>query len=261
MRIRIRFEKTGPVRFVGHLDFMRMFQKCIRKSGLDAVYTAGFNPHMLLSFAAPLGVGEETTGDCVDVEFAYRDPGVLTEQEAYRMKDIGLDNEHLPDPPAAAELTARLDKAMPQGVSVTGAARVGLTKDSKAMALVRFASWDLMLAEEALPGQSAESLAERTRAFLDRPEIRVMKHTKKAERETDIRPLIRSLTAVKGPEGERILHLTCAAGSTQNLKPAAVLEAFGSWCGEETPHRLSRLVRTELMDGEMRPLLSLGTPF
>ena len=60
MKLRIRFTKEGPVRFVGHLDFMRFMQRVLKKSGLDVVYTGGFNPHMILSFAAPLGVGEET---------------------------------------------------------------------------------------------------------------------------------------------------------------------------------------------------------
>ena len=90
MKLRIRFTKEGPVRFVGHLDFMRFMQRVLKKSGLDVVYTGGFNPHMILSFAAPLGVGEETIGDYADVEVAYRDPFPLNPNEIYMMRDHGL---------------------------------------------------------------------------------------------------------------------------------------------------------------------------
>ena len=116
MRIRIRFSKEGPVRFVGHLDFMRSFQKYVKKSGLPACYSGGFSPHMLMSFAAPLGVGEETLSDYVDVDFAYRDTAPLTDQELYRLKDMGLDNDSLPLPPPGRDFCRILTSAMPDGV-------------------------------------------------------------------------------------------------------------------------------------------------
>lgn len=57
MKIRIKFAKTGVMKFVGHLDVMRYFQKAIRRAELPIAYSEGFSPHMLLSFASPLGVG------------------------------------------------------------------------------------------------------------------------------------------------------------------------------------------------------------
>ena len=57
MMVRVKFAKYGPLRFTGHLDVLRFFQKAIRRAGLDVVYTHGFNPHQVMSFAAPLGVG------------------------------------------------------------------------------------------------------------------------------------------------------------------------------------------------------------
>ena len=56
MKIRIKFAKTGVMKFVGHLDVMRYFQKAIRRAELPIAYSEGFSPHMLLSFASPLGV-------------------------------------------------------------------------------------------------------------------------------------------------------------------------------------------------------------
>ena len=57
MKVRIKFSKEGPVKFVGHLDTMRYFQKAIRRANLPVAFSGGFSPHMIMSFAAPLGVG------------------------------------------------------------------------------------------------------------------------------------------------------------------------------------------------------------
>ena len=62
MKVRIKFSKEGPVKFVGHLDTMRYFQKAIRRANLPVAFSGGYSPHMIMSFAAPLGVGTESLG-------------------------------------------------------------------------------------------------------------------------------------------------------------------------------------------------------
>ena len=57
MKARIKFQKYGYMKFIGHLDVLRYFQKAFRRAGYDSEYTQGFNPHQIMSFAAPLGVG------------------------------------------------------------------------------------------------------------------------------------------------------------------------------------------------------------
>ena len=51
------FEKGETLRYIGHLDLMRAMQRALRRSGLPIRYSNGFNPHIRLSFAAPLSVG------------------------------------------------------------------------------------------------------------------------------------------------------------------------------------------------------------
>ncbi len=68
MRIRIKFRKYGVMRFIGHLDIMRYFQKAIRRAEIPIVYTEGFSPHQVMSFAAPLGVGIVGDGEYLDIE-------------------------------------------------------------------------------------------------------------------------------------------------------------------------------------------------
>ena len=68
MKVRIKFAKRGVMKFIGHLDVMRYFQKALRRARIDVKFSEGMSPHMIMSFAAPLGVGLTSEGEYVDVE-------------------------------------------------------------------------------------------------------------------------------------------------------------------------------------------------
>ena len=269
MKIRIKFEKTGPVRFVGHLDFQRTFQKILKKSSLEPVYTSGFNPHIVLSFAVPLGVGEETLGDYADVEFAYRDFGELDEQEKYRLSDIGLDNDALPAPPVEADFLNAFNEAAPEGIKAVSAVRVGVIKHSKAGALVRNAAFRIYLKDGFLSDLDGPMLETCLHAFVSQESIRVKKVTKSGEKVTDIRPLIGRVLAENGcstPAGGnfgtgRVIMLECAQGSARNLKPGVFLEALSAYVGANYDPSGCRIRRIDLFDENMTPLSELGEHF
>ena len=67
-KVRIKFAKYGAVKFIGHLDVMRYFQKAIRRAGIDIAYSGGFSPHQIMSFASPLSVGHTSEGEYFDIE-------------------------------------------------------------------------------------------------------------------------------------------------------------------------------------------------
>ena len=62
MKVRVKFSKEGPIKFIGHLDVMRYFQKAIRRAGIDIAYSAGFSPHPILSFAPLFPLGTPARG-------------------------------------------------------------------------------------------------------------------------------------------------------------------------------------------------------
>ena len=68
MKLRIKFTKSGVMVFIGHLDMMRFFQKAMRRAEIDIAYSQGFNPHQIMSFALPLGVGVYSDGEYLDIE-------------------------------------------------------------------------------------------------------------------------------------------------------------------------------------------------
>ena len=63
MRMMAAFEKGEKLRFIGHLDLMRTMQRALRRSHLPIKYSNGFNPHIRLSFAAPLSVSARPVSD------------------------------------------------------------------------------------------------------------------------------------------------------------------------------------------------------
>ena len=161
MKVRIKFSKEGPVKFVGHLDTMRYFQKAIRRANLPVAFSGGFSPHMIMSFAAPLGVGTESLGEYFDLELAETVP--------------------------TSEITRRLDAVMVEGVHVLSTRQVEDGKAGKAMSLVAAADYYV----EFRPGKEPEiSWKDKISDFLAQPEIKVMKKTKRSEKEIDIRPFI-----------------------------------------------------------------------
>jgi radical SAM-linked protein len=66
-RIRITFSRGEEIKYISHLDMMRMWERVFRRAGLPLAYTKGFNPHPRLSLAAPLPVGTLALAEMLDV--------------------------------------------------------------------------------------------------------------------------------------------------------------------------------------------------
>ena len=64
---RIRYSKTGILKFIGHLDMLRTFQRAFRRASVPLEYSKGFNPHPLVSFAYPLGLGMTSEDEYADI--------------------------------------------------------------------------------------------------------------------------------------------------------------------------------------------------
>ena len=199
MKVRIKFAKQGAMKFIGHLDIMRYFQKAVKRAGLDAAYSEGFSPHMIMSFAAPLGVGITSEGEYFDLE--------------------------LKTPVSSKEAVERLNRVMVEGMEVLSVREVPEGKKGKAMSLVAAADYLVSFREGMEPGKDWK---EKVPAFMEQQEIRILKKTKKNEKEVDIKPYIHEMEI----RGESIF-LKLAAGSVKNTKPELVMEAFYGFCGQE----------------------------
>jgi radical SAM-linked protein len=66
-RIRIRFSRGEELKFISHLDIMRLWQRALHRAGIPLAYTEGFSPHPRISLAAPLAVGVTSQNELMDV--------------------------------------------------------------------------------------------------------------------------------------------------------------------------------------------------
>ena len=220
------------MKFIGHLDIMRYFQKAIRRAEIPIAFTSGYSPHMIMSFANPLGVGLTSDGEYFDIE--------LTESIASK------------------EAVRRLNEQMVDGMEIVSFVQIPDDKKSKGMSIVAGADYLSSVKNGSLP----EDLAEKLEAFYAQNEICVVKKTKKSEKEVDIRPMIYKLECRDGK-----IYMRVAAGSVQNLKPELVTEAFVRYLGMDaekvtfTHHRLETFAESENTESKMIlvPLDALGT--
>ena len=227
MKTRMRFTKTGSVKFIGHLDCMRFFQKAIRRAKLDVAYSQGYSPHQLMSFASPLGVGVTSDGEYIDVEF-----------------------HSLPEDRSLDELADYLNSFMTDEIFVT---KIEIMPEGfkNSMSLLRRA--DYMIVEKE-PGILPVDYKERWASFMEQPQILVKKKTKKTEKEIDIKENILlsafSLAELSQKTGEdygtlhcqyegEAIYIQLTSGSADSVKPDLVLDAFYRFCGVERPaHQL-----------------------
>jgi radical SAM-linked protein len=66
-RLRITFSRGQEVKYISHLDLMRLWQRALRRAGIPLAYTKGFSPHPRISLAAPLAVGVTSSGELMDI--------------------------------------------------------------------------------------------------------------------------------------------------------------------------------------------------
>ncbi len=66
--VRLRFEKSGVLRYISHLDLTRMWGYAFARSSLPIKFSEGFNPHPKMVFASALATGSESTAELLDVK-------------------------------------------------------------------------------------------------------------------------------------------------------------------------------------------------
>ncbi len=66
-RMRVKFLRGPEVKFISHLDIMRLWQRALARAGISLAYSEGFNPHPRMSLAAPLAVGITSKAELMDI--------------------------------------------------------------------------------------------------------------------------------------------------------------------------------------------------
>ena len=181
MRVVIKFTKGEPVKYISHLDILRLFQRAVMRAEVPILYSQGYNPHMLIGFACALPVG-------------------VTSQAEYA--ELGF-----PDGTDPQMIRDRLNAVLPGGVSVLQAWAL---PDAGATLAAVVCAARYEFAFTSVPAELAALPAR----VLEQKSILIEKKSKKGMKLTDIRPMVRDFAA-----DENGLYCELAAGNLENLRP------------------------------------------
>ena len=190
--IRLRFTKTGPIRFISHLDLTRAFHRALSRAGIPIRFSEGFSPHPRFTFALPLSVGMESLCEAADFHLAF-----------------GADMS--PD-----EIRERLKGQLPAGIEITSCALAQGKLNE-----IAFARYEVRL-----PNVSPKLIPAAEAALGG--ELFIEKKNKKGKPVTkEISSGIRRFELIPEGDGTKLI-LTLGAGGENVLGPDAVLQALST---------------------------------
>jgi radical SAM-linked protein len=206
-RLRITFAKGEEIKYISHLDLMRLWERALRRARVSVAYSRGFNPRPKIAFAAPLPVGFTSQGEVMDVVLERR-------ISPYNF---------------AKSLLSRL----PPGLEVLSVEEV-YPKLPSLQSQVRSAEYRVTVFLEGSQEEMEEKLlAERVRQLLAAEELLRQRRGK----EYDLCPLIEDMW-VEGKEADGwLLGMRLRAGNQGTGRPDEVLDALGL---AEKPHAIRR---------------------
>jgi radical SAM-linked protein len=192
MRARITFTKQGALRYTGHLDLHRLWERAMRRADLPLSYSQGFHPQPKISIAAALPLGFSSLGEVLDVRFNAEIP---TEEIAVRLKD------NLPSDIQVTKVESVDERGPALQTQVQSAAyKVVLTEPVEGSELTRKVKE--LMNSETLP-------RERRGKFYD------------------LRSLIEALDVITEADGKVGLQMKLAARDGATGRPEEVLNALG----------------------------------
>lgn len=206
MRMMVVFEKGASLRFIGHLDLMRTMQRALRRSGLPIKYSSGFNPHIRLSFAQPLGVG------------------VIGLRE---LMEVPIEGEVAPD-----EFMSAMNRVLPELLRVRFCRAVDESFPTL-MSLVGGSRYSIRFAEGECENKAVDAL----QRFMSLKEYVADRRTKSGEAPCDIRQFVVSAEA-RCENGENVIELVTAQNASGALKPGLWMDCLSEYAGVEPFKRL-----------------------
>ena len=159
--IRIKYTKTGRLRYLSHLDLMTLFHRAALRAGIPVSFSCGFNPHPKIAFGPALSVGIESEAEYLDME-----------------TDAFID---------LLKITENLNAALPSGIRILAARVIPNKSPSLSRSIVRYKY------EVTVPVAYAGDIEHRVRDFLSRAAVTVAKEAV----QKDILPGIESITTTR----------------------------------------------------------------
>ena len=158
--LRVRFIRGEEVKYISHLDMMKVFERAIRRAKLPIAYSQGFNPHPAMVFGLPLSVG-------VTSESEYADFEITCEMDPQ-------------------EFSQKLNQNLPEGIRISASNK----KQTKANIMASIVSADYEILVATAEKQEHGYIKSVLDSIMSKSEVLIEKESKKGRKEVDIRPMI-----------------------------------------------------------------------
>ncbi len=195
-RLRIVFACDDAVKYISHLDLMRVWERVLRRARVPILYSQGFSPHPRIAMAAPLAVGVSSEAELLDVVLHAR----------VRFDEVRVVIEAELPPGLSVVAIDELPMGLPSLQSLTRAASYEVEMQDSRSAFDWQADIDELLAKQTLPWEHARG--EKLKRY-------------------DLRPLIHEIELRKIVAGRTTLFMRLANGDKGAGRPEQVARALG----------------------------------
>jgi radical SAM-linked protein len=199
--LRTRFTKVGYLKYLSHLDMVRLFTRTFSKAGIPIKFSEGFNPHPKFSIGNPLPLGTESLAEYMDVELAEK---------------ISPDS-----------FIERMNKSLPEGIQLVECKMI--EKSTSLTSIIAWSHYEIRFVSGKIGGD--DDIEKSLSKWDSIPQVHITKKKKKGkkkvERQLDIKPLIGNVI-YKGMDDEdfHTLSALLRSGESGNLKPIELVEAM-----------------------------------
>lgn len=200
MILRVTFNKKNYLKYLGHLDLMRLFQRSFGRANISIKHSEGFNPHPKFSIANPLSLGIESEEEYMDIDLDDKIP--------------------------VAEFIGRMNKVLPQDIQIIKGAY--LEKEESIASLIAWAFYEMKFDTNKV--KTKIELEDMFNKWLSREEIMITRLRKKGKRKIESEENIKSFIGnlvVKHIEDNKItIDVLIRSGGNGNLRPNDFIDAL-----------------------------------
>ena len=211
-RLRIKFRRGAEVKYISHLDIMRLWQRALNRAGIALAYSEGFHPHPKISLAVPLAVGVTSEAELMDI--------TLTRQVSPHF------------------FTAAVTQQLPAGFEVLQVLPIAETMPSL-QSQVRFSEYAVELATEKGEKESASAIA----SLLALTHLPWQHQRDTGPKNYDLRALIDDIWLLDCREKRCTIGMRLRCDSGGSGRPEQVAAALGFTELPKSIHRTKLIMR------------------
>jgi radical SAM-linked protein len=212
-RLRVRFGRGEELKFISHLDIMRLWQRAFNRAGISLAYSEGYTPHPRLSLAVPLALGVTSQAELMDV--------ICTK------------------PVSPHWFTAAVGRQLPPGIQILKVYPIALTLPSL-QAQVRFAEYEVRVETE----KAAPDVEVALTGLLAMEHLPWQHQRDTGPRSYDLRALIDDLWLIEWHNGYCAVGMRLRCDSSGSGRAEQVTAALGFTLRPLSVHRTKLILET-----------------